>query len=80
MYIVVAKDYTAYERFLAGRFYYIGDLDIENIDPDRVKRIILADGYDEHPSYFSDEFLKLQLEVAARKESPRQNRKWYQIW
>jgi len=78
MYIVVAKDYTAYEKFLHERFHYIGSLEVDKIDPDRVKEIIFADGYDEHPSYFSDAFFKLQCDVAARRTAPK--RKWWQRW
>jgi len=78
MYIIVAKDHTAYEKFLHERFHYIGDIDVDKIDPSEVKTIILAEGYDKHPTYFSDNFLKLQCEVAARKAATK--KRWWQRW
>lgn len=78
MYIVVAKDHTAYEKFLQERFHYIGSLELDKIDPDQVKEIIFAEGFDKHPTYFSDDFFKLQCEVAARHNKP--NKRWWQRW
>lgn len=82
MYVVVAKDHTAYEKFLNDNFRYIGDeRDISRIDPAKVRRIVFADGYDQHPIYFTDSFLKLQFEVAAHKVMPKpEKKKWWKVW
>ena len=82
MYLVVAKDHEEYEKWLHEQFRYLGDeRDVARIDPSKVKRIIFAKGYDQHPIYFTDAFLKLQFEVAAHKVKPRPpERKWWKLW
>lgn len=81
MYLVVAKNHNEYEKWLNNQFRYIGDEnDITRVDPSKVQRIIFAEGYDQHPVYFTDAFLKLQLEVAAHNVIPRPKRKWYRRW
>ena len=82
MYVIVAKNHDEYENWLNSHFKYVGDeKDIAKIDPTKVTRIILAEGYDQHPVYFTDAFLKLQFEVAAHKVTPRTSqRKWYRRW
>ena len=80
MYLIVAEDHTAYEEFLQKNFKYVGDEeDIASIDPDQVRKIVFVGDYRKHPIYFSDCFLKLQFEVAARKVTPRQKR-WWHLW
>lgn len=80
MYLVVSKDYTEYEKFLHDNFKYIGDeMDIERVDPSRIKRILLVGNFRDHPIYFTNRFLKLQFEVAAHNTVTRK-KKWWQIW
>lgn len=81
MYVIVAENHDAYEKFLQENFKYVGDeKDIEKIDPSKVHKIVLAKGYDRHPIYFTDCFLKLQMEVAAYNAKPAPKKRWYQRW
>ena len=82
MYVVVAKNHSEYENWLHKNFKYVGDeKDIAGIDPTKVRKIIFAEGYDQHPVYFTDAFLKLQFEVAAHKVIPRPpKKKWWKKW
>ena len=77
MYVIIAENHDAYEKFLRDNFKYVGDeKDVAKINPAQVRRIVLAPGYDRHPIYFTDCFLKLQMEVAAHNAKPKPKRKW----
>lgn len=81
MYLIIAKNHDEYENWIRNQFKYLGDEDdISRVDPAKVTRIIFANGYDQHPIYFTDAFLKLQLEVAAYNAVPQPKRKWYRKW
>lgn len=80
MYAIVAENHDAYEKFLRDNFVYVGDeRDIQRINPKRVNRILFVGNYDKHPIYFSDSFLKFQIEVAACK-SKRPKKVWWRFW
>lgn len=86
MIAVVAGNHQEFEDWIGENFVYIGDkYMIEAIDPSDIDSFAFVGNFRDHPIYFSDELLTLQMKVAAKKvgleidiQDPPKRKRWWQ--
>jgi hypothetical protein len=68
-YAILAGDHNEFDKWVAENVIYIGNIDaINSLDPSDVSKVLLVGNFQKNPIYWSDELIRLQIEVALSQQ------------